>query len=379
MKIIPLLIGLVILAGALLLYRNPDITAPATTQSNPNTPKNSQGTVSEEAVQVVAETLQTPWAVAFLPNHAGILVTERPGKVRLISADGKLQETPAATLPSVKEISEGGLLGITLHPEFMKNKFVYLYYTYSASGNNTMNRVVRMKYENMRLSDEQIILDRIPGAPNHDGGRIKFGPDNLLYIGTGDAQEPSEAQNTRTLGGKILRVTDQGKPAPGNPFQNEVYSYGHRNVQGLAWNEAGELWATEHGRSGVASGLDELNLIKRGANYGWPDIEGTETRTGMTAPKRSSGSSTTWAPSGAAFVGNSLFFSGLRGRSLYEALIQNGSVSEVKEHFAGEYGRIREVILGPDGMLYITTSNTDGRGTPGASDDRLIKIDPQVL
>jgi glucose/arabinose dehydrogenase len=380
MKIILFIIAIGILCGAVFFYKNSLSTSSTTTKQSPvKEGSSAAGAENTEVVTVIAENLDTPWAIAFLPDDAGIFVTERSGRVRLIDASGNLQETPAATLSAVREISEGGLLGITLHPDFAENTFVYLYYTYSAAGNNTMNRVVRMTYADNRLTNEEIILDRIPGAPNHDGGRIKFGPDKFLYIGTGDAQEPSQAQDTGSLAGKILRVTDHGKPVPENPFKNAVYSYGHRNVQGLAWDADGVLWATEHGRSGVTSGLDELNRIQAGKNYGWPEIEGTETRSGMESPKRNSGATTTWAPSGADFVGDSFFFSGLRGRTLYEAVMQNGNVTEVKEHFSGEFGRIREVLTGPDGMLYITTSNTDGRGVPGATDDRLIRIDPARL
>ena len=236
-----------------------------------------------------------------------------------------------------------------------------------------------MTYTDNKLQAEKIIVDNIPGASNHNGGRIKFGPDNYLYIGTGDAQNPSQAQNVKTLGGKILRVTDEGKPAPGNPFNNEVYSYGHRNVQGLTWDKNGRLWTTEHGRSGIQSGYDEINLIERGKNYGWPDIEGDKTKAGMQTPKKHSGATSTWAPSGIAFLNNSLFFGGLRGQTLYEAVIQDDRIVDFKEHLSGKYGRLRDVIVGPDGMLYVTTSNRDGRGTPNATDDKVIRINPAKL
>lgn len=352
-----------------------------TERNNPTQPSSqSQGSIASqdgELLTVIAENLETPWALAFLPN-GGILVTERPGRVQLVTADGESQSSPVATLEGVKEIGEGGLLGIAIHPEFATNNFVYLYYTYSSSGEDTLNRVVRMTFQNNKLENEEVIVDAIPGAANHDGGRIKFGPDNFLYIGTGDAQQPTQAQNRNSLAGKILRVTDEGKPAPGNPFNNAVYSYGHRNVQGLAWNSEGQFWSTEHGPSGLQSGRDELNLIEPGNNYGWPEIEGDETRSGMEMPKRHSGN-TAWAPSGADFAGTSLFFSGLRGQTLYEAVISNGNVTELKEHFIKEFGRIREVVTGSDGMLYITTSNTDGRGDADDTDDKILKINPAKL
>lgn len=371
-----ILLGIVIVVLLVLwgfLSRNNSVIAPTTSQK-------PQQVISENAeevpqLSVIAENLDTPWALAFLPDNT-LLVTERAGHVKRINPDGTINDV--ATLASVREIGEGGLLGIAAHPDFTTNHYVYFYYTFSNSGDNTLNRVVRMTYENNTLGNETVIVDNIPGASNHNGGRIKFGPDNLLYIGTGDAQEPSQAQNKNTLGGKILRITDSGKVAPNNPFKTLVYSYGHRNVQGLAWSTTSKLWATEHGRSGVLSGLDELNLIVAGNNYGWPDIEGNETRSGMQTPKQNSGN-TTWAPSGASFVGNSLFFSGLRGQALYEAVINGDSVIEVKEHFKGELGRVREVITGPDGMLYITTSNKDGRGSVNAGDDKVIKVNPQKL
>ncbi|HRN71256.1 MAG TPA: PQQ-dependent sugar dehydrogenase, partial [Candidatus Woesebacteria bacterium] len=218
-------------------------------------------------IQIIAEGLDTPWSLVFLPDNS-LLVTERKGTVRKISANGQLDVNPVATLPNVLEIGEGGLLGMTLHPNFETNNYIYFYYTYRSNGNNTLNRVVRMTYTNNILSNEEILVNEIPGASNHNGGRIKFGPDNFLYITTGDAEEPSQAQNTNSLAGKILRVTDTGEPAPENPFNNRVYSYGHRNPQGLAWDTNGKLWSTEHGRSGIQSGLDEVNLIQAGKNYG---------------------------------------------------------------------------------------------------------------
>ena len=234
-----------------------------------------------------------------------------------------------------------------------------------------------MVYKNKTLLNEEIIVDKIPGAPNHNGGRIKFGPDGFLYITTGDAQNPSQAQDKNSLAGKILRLADDGKIPDDNPFGNHVYSYGHRNPQGLTWDNQGRLWATEHGRSGILSGLDEINLIEKGKNYGWPDIQGDEIKVQMESPKIHSGSDT-WAPGGAAFLNNSIFFGGLRGQTFYEAKI-NGEKLELKEHFKGEFGRIREVVVGSDKMLYITTSNLDGRGSPKQGDDKIIKINPSKL
>lgn len=325
-------------------------------------------------VRVIATGLDTPWGIVFLPDNS-MLVTERQGTVRFIDSQGNLDPNPIATIEDVNEISEGGLLGIDIHPDFKNNNYVYFYYTYSSEGNNTLNRVVRMAFKDKTLSDEQIVVDKIPGAPNHNGGRIKFGPDGRLYIGTGDAQEPSLAQNRDSLAGKILRVTDEGKVPADNPFGNPVYSYGHRNVQGLAWNSNKDLWVTEHG----PSANDELNSIRPGNNYGWPIIQGNQTQSALISPAATSGAEETWAPAGTAFIDNSLFFAGLRGQTLYEAVIENGKVADLKEHFNSAFGRLRDVIVGPDGLIYVTTSNKDGRGIPAANDDRIIRINPEKL
>lgn len=325
-------------------------------------------------VSVIAEGLEVPWAVVFLPE-GGLLVTEREGRVRRVTQDGKLAETPIATLSQVKQIGEGGLHGIALHPDFQNNHFVYLYYTYSGQGNNTLNRVSRFTYTNGTLVDESTMVDTIPGAANHDGGRIKFGPDNYLYITTGDAQQPSLAQNTDSLAGKILRVKDDGTPAPGNPFNNRVYSYGHRNPQGIAWDKDGNLHATEHGPSGTETGNDEFNKIDSGKNYGWPEIRGKEVKQGMVVPLIESGRGNTWAPAGLAFVGDKFYFAGLRGSALYE--VTDGS--NLNTYFKNDFGRLREVVAGPDGMLYVTTSNRDGRGIPKTGDDKILRINPSKL
>jgi len=327
---------------------------------------------------IITQNLEVPWAIAFLPDNR-MLVTERPGRVRIIDTNGTLEQIFAATINvHVESDGEGGLLGIVVHPNFSQNHFVYLYYTYKSGAGQTLNRVVRMKFENDKLINEKIIVDKIPGAIYHNGGRIKFGPDGYLYITTGDARNSSQAQDTNSLAGKILRVTDEGKAVPGNPFNNLVYSYGHRNPQGIAWNSSGQLWETEHGRTNP-TGYDEVNLIQSGGNYGWEVIQGSQTKNGMETPKRNSGATTTWAPSGASFVGNSLFFAGLKGETLYEAVIRNSQIVDFKEHLVGKYGRLREVVVGPDGMLYVTTSNKDRRGNPGSTDDKIIRVNPQKL
>lgn len=315
--------------------------------------------------EAIAQNLEVPWALAFLPNQ-DILITERTGRIRIIK-DGQLLKDPVAIISDVKQTGESGLHGIAIHPKYPENPYVYIYYTYSSESNNSLNRVSRFTFENTPgdgvFKDEQVIVDKIPGAVFHDGGRIKFGPDGYLYITTGDAQNPSLSQNKNSLAGKILRVKDGGKV--------ERYSYGHRNPQGITWDNQENLWSTEHGQSAT----DEINLVEIGKNYGWPTTRGDQKQQGMISPVLHSGSDT-WAPAGAAYHNVSIYFGGLRGQALFQFKIDT---SELKVHFKGQFGRIRDVVLGPDNMLYITTSNRDGRGNPIPDDDKIIRINPQKL
>lgn len=375
MKYIYIVIGMaVLIIGGVFYFLSPN-SIPTSTSSSIS---EKQNIVDVPATTVIAHNLDVPWAIAFLPDGR-MLVTERKGAVVIVDTNGTVESKLAGTIKvDTKSGSEGGLLGITLHSNFTQNQYVYFYYTYLSQGSETLNRIVRMKFEIDKLINEEIIVDKIPGALYHNGGRIKFGPDGFLYITTGDAQNSSQAQDSNSLAGKILKITDEGKTASGNPFNNLVYSYGHRNPQGIAWDSSGQLWETEHGRSSP-TGYDEVNLIQKGKNYGWEVIQGDKTKIGMETPKVNSGATTTWAPSGAAFVDNSLFFAGLKGETLYEAIIQNNQVVQVKKHLVGQFGRLREVVLGPDGMLYITTSNKDGRGTPSSTDDKIIRVNPKKL
>src|SRR3990167_3481431 len=382
--LILILVLIFILFIALILFRGLGRTDNTETKEgeigNSVVPQQSEPpkeTVEFPLISIFSQGLDTPWAIAFLAD-GNLLVTERKGTVRLVSKDGVLQDSPVAVISSAKEVGEGGLQGITLHPDFESNGFLYLYYTYAGSEGNTLNRVVRMVYKDGKLAGEQILIDSIPGAANHDGGRIKFGPDKMLYITTGDAQNPSNAQDTDSLSGKILRVTYEGNPAAGNPFRNRVYSYGHRNPQGISWDANGTLWETEHGPSGLETGNDEFNRIDIGKNYGWPEIRGKETREGMVTPIIESGRSDTWAPAGLAYINGKFYFGGLRGQALYRVTL-SGNSAELETFFKGEFGRLREVIAGPDNMLYITTSNRDGRGDPESDDDKVIRVNPEKL
>lgn len=334
--------------------------------------------VSEREVQevegsmVIAENLEIPWEIVFLPD-GNILVTERSGSLLRIGKDQQRY-----SIEGVQHIGEGGLLGMALHPDFEENRWVYLYFT-TQTQTGLENRVERYELRDDQLTGRTILLSGIPGAAFHDGGRIAFGPDGLLYITTGDAGDASSAQNPNSLSGAILRITTHGDIPEDNPFGNEVYSYGHRNPQGLTWDERGRLWSTEHGRSGVLSGLDELNLIEKGANYGWPVVEGDETRAGMKSPVLHSGSRTTWAPASAEYWDGSIFFGGLRGEALYEAKLTERGSTVLKTHFFKEFGRVRTVRLGPDNMLYLTTSNRDGRGEIKPGDDKIVRINPKIF
>jgi len=320
----------------------------------------------------VVKDLEIPWALDFLPDRS-IVFTERPGRVRLIAAGRGLLPQPLLEIPQVAHVGEGGLLGIAVHPDFTRNQFIYVYYTYR-EGNTLANRLVRYWKQGDSLTDATIILGGVPGASIHDGGRIKFGPDGYLYIAAGDASRPELAQDLDSLAGKILRIKDDGSIPADNPFPGSpVYSFGHRNPEGLAWDNLGRLWATEHG----SSANDELNLVLPGSNYGWPVIRGDEKSPGMESPVIHSGSDT-WAPSGIAFWNGSLFFSGLRGQSLFQVPLDSQPPS-LKRQLNGSFGRLREVVLGPDGFLYITTSNRDGRGVPTPSDDQIIRVNPRKL
>ncbi|APV43944.1 Glucose/arabinose dehydrogenase, beta-propeller fold [Dehalogenimonas formicexedens] len=314
----------------------------------------------------IAENLDIPWEMVFLPDKS-ILLTERPGTVRFIDSNRNLQNQPIFTITDVAAIGEGGLLGATLHPQFAINGWVYFYYTYQ-SGTGLANRVVRYTLHGTTFSDRTVIIEGIPGGNIHDGGRIKFGPDGLLYICVGETGNENLAQDLNSLAGKILRLTDDGTIPASNPFPDSaIYSYGHRNPEGLVWDDQGRLWETEHG----ASAQDEINLIEPGKNYGWPVIRGDQTAPGMTSPVLASGN-VTWAPSGLTIVAGSIYFAGLESQSLFKYDISTGKLTR---YLNGSFGRLRDVVAGPDDLLYILTNNRDGRGIPLTGDDRVIRID----
>jgi glucose/arabinose dehydrogenase len=322
--------------------------------------------------EVIAENLTIPWEVLFLPDGE-LLATERPGRVVLLRSNLEFE------LDGIRSVGEGGLLGAALHPNFEENGYIYLYQTTDLDG-QVRNRIVRYALQDEMLTFDRVILDNVPGARFHDGGRIMFGPDGYLYATVGDALSPDSAQDRSTLEGTLLRMNSEGEPAPGNPFNSLVYSYGHRNAQGITWDDAGNLWSSEHGRSGLRSGYDEINLITPGANYGWPESEGDTVLPNTVAPARHSTAEITWAPGDLQYHDGSLYMPGLRGETLYEAVLNGTQIIAWHEHVVGEYGRLRSVRVGPDGLLYLLTSNRDGRGNAVAdNDDRIIRINPKML
>ena len=332
-------------------------------------------------VEIVAENLKIPWSIAWAPDGT-IFFTERDGHLRTIQ-DGIVSESIFSV--DVGGV-EGGLLGIALDPNFEDNHYVYLYYTYN-DFLSTKNKVVRYVESNLSLSEDKILIDEIPGGPFHDGGRIKFGPDGKLYITTGDAGNVDLAQDKSSIAGKILRINSDGTIPGDNPFSDSpIYSIGHRNPQGLDWDDSGRLVATEHGPSGFYGiAHDEINLIEPGLNYGWPDIIGSQTKEGLITPILNTGDDT-WAPSGSDFYdgqkipdwNGKYFVATLRGTHLHmiEFDLENNKVISNEKLFDGEFGRLRDVATGPDGYLYILTSNKDGRGAPQVNDDKILRVVP---
>jgi len=331
-------------------------------------------------VETVAENLEVPWSIAFAPDGR-IFVTERVGKLRVIE-DGKLNPEPIKILNTVR--GEGGMLGIVLDPNFDENHYLYLHFTYSEFL-STFNKVVRFTEKDNQLSDEKVLIEKIPGGPFHDGGRIKFGPDDKLYITTGDAGNANLAQDLNSLAGKILRINRDGSIPDDNPFPNSpVFSYGHRNPQGIDWHPTSKiLVASEHG----SFAHDEINIVKAGKNYGWPIIIGDEEGPEFVNPILHTGDDT-WAPSGASFYNSDnisewsgkYFIATLRGNHLrmLDLDLENNVVVSSEALFSNTFGRLRDASMGPDGNLYLLTSNQDGRGSPVENDDRILKVVPLI-
>ena len=332
-----------------------------------------------QVVETVAQDLAVPWGLDFFPN-GDALVTERDS-TRVLRVTGErrvVQEV--GTLDAAAPEGEGGALGLVISPDYPGDRGVYFYLTTA-----TDNRIVRAELEGGVLGTPEVLLDGIPRGTIHDGGRLEFGPDGYLYASTGETGDPDLAQDRDSLAGKILRITPEGDPAPGNPFDSPVWSWGHRNVQGLAFDDRGRLWASEYG----SDTADELNLVEAGGNYGWPLVEGV-------APADAPGRdlvdpALTWSPedaspSGLAYADGALWMGALRGERLWRVPVtgsMSGSAADAAEavgrargFLVGDLGRIRSVGAAPDGSLWITTSNRDGRGEPVEEDDRILRVSP---
>ncbi|MBB5194135.1 PQQ-dependent sugar dehydrogenase [Anaerocolumna cellulosilytica] len=329
--------------------------------------------------EIVAENLRVPWAID-ISEDGTIYFTERIGNVQKIK-DGLLLSEPIVSLKS-PFISQGesGLMGLVLDPDFGENHYLYLMYTYRENG-SLYNRIVRFTEEDDKLTEETVIFDKIPASATHNGGRIKIGPDNKLYIATGDANNTELPQDKNSLGGKILRIELDGSIPVDNPFPDSpVYSLGFRNPQGIAFNSNAVMYASEHGELAQ----DEINVIIPGGNYGWPLYTGNEGSDSEDYQKPLVSNSTeTWAPSGLAFITQGpftgqLLAATLRGnRLLAVSLEADGTAAEaINSWLYGRYGRLRDVFQAKDGSIYLLTSNTDARGLPQSNDDKLIQLIP---
>lgn len=348
-------------------------------------------------VENVAESLEIVWSMRFAPDGR-MFFAERPGRVRVFE-NGKLRAAPLFTVPDVELSGESGLMGMALHPKFAENRFLYLAYAYQASGEQAV-KVVRYRETGDGLTDAKTIIERIPAARYHAGTRLGFGPaDGKLYVTTGDATNQSQAQKLDTLGGKTLRLNDDGTIPPDNPFVNrkdarpEIWTYGHRNAQGLDWQpETNLMFQTEHGPSlidGVSlfkrSGGDEVNVVERGKNYGWAKISHKTKREGMETAIIEY--SPAVAPASAMFYRgdlfpefkNNFFFGALKGEAIIRLVLDGRRVVAQEKFFVKTYGRIREIAEAPDGSIYFSTSNRDGRGDPTAADDRILRIVPEAV
>jgi glucose/arabinose dehydrogenase len=329
---------------------SPSGSSPSGSSPSGNSPGTGQPTVDAK----IDAGLQLPWSTVFLPDGTAV-ISERDSALLRTIAPGP-GSGPAGTLGKVPDVvpgGEGGLLGLALSPDFASDRYLYAYFTAASD-----NRIARLPLVEdagaLRLGAPEVIFTGIPKASTHNGGRIRFGPDGYLYVGTGDSQRRGQPQDRNALGGKILRITAEGRPAPGNPFAgNPVYSLGHRNVQGLAWDSAGRLWASEFGPDVD----DELNLIVPGGNYGWPEVTGAPHRAGFLDAKVVWPSTADSSPSGLEIIGDTAYLGALRGQRLWVVPLNGEFAGEPVGYFTREYGRIRNVSVAPDGRLWVLSNN----------------------
>ncbi len=338
-------------------------------------------------VETVIGNLEVVWSIVWAPDGR-MIFTERPGRVRVFE-NGKLRPEPLFTVPDVEPRGESGLMSIALHPQFVSNHLLYLSYAYSANGQQV--RVVRYRETPSGFADRKVIIENIPAAQFHAGCRLRFGPDGKLYITTGDATERELAQKLDSIAGKILRLNDDGTIPPDNPFvgqanaRPEIWAYGSRNSQGIDFQPGTDLlFETEHGPSGFdgPGGGDEVNIIERGKNYGWPVIHHRATQAGMESPLLEY--TPACAPASGTFYRGSqfpqfkgnFFFGCLAGTRIIRVTLDGRRVVSQEDLLKGKYGRIRDIAEGPDGYIYFSTSNRDGRGTPASDDDRILRLVP---
>ncbi|UKA48351.1 PQQ-dependent sugar dehydrogenase [Arthrobacter sp. FW305-123] len=346
---------LLILSGCTGSPSSPGTAAtPVATSGAPATeggPSTTASPMAPEVAQKLDVGLQLPWSVVFLPDGTAVVSERDSARIKSIRNG---QAATVDEVPGVDPGGEGGLLGLALSPGFATDRWLYAYFTSPDD-----NRIARMKLTGdaggtLALGEPEVVFSGMPKASTHNGGRIRFGPDGFLYVGTGDSQRREQPQDTNALGGKILRLTPEGRPAPGNPFgENPVYSYGHRNVQGLAWDSDGRLWASEFGPDVD----DELNLITPGGNYGWPAVTGAPGRSGMIDAKVVWPSTSEASPSGLEIVDGIAYTGALRGQRLWTVPLDGETAGSPVAYFTGQYGRLRDVARAPDGTLWVISNN----------------------
>lgn len=346
----------------------PSTTASSTAPSPAPSPTSASptpiGPPRPEIAGTIANDFDVPWGLIFLSNGDALVSERNSGKIIRVTPAGKkttLGEVAGVVPP--RGIGEGGLLGIATAPGDEETLFVY--YTTSSD-----DRVARVSLAGGKVSQPTAVLPDIPTSTHHHGGRLLFDADGMLLVATGDAEQSDLAQDRDALAGKILRIRPDGRAAPGNPFDNRTWSYGHRNVEGLAFDPAGRLWATEFGEKEA----DELNLITPGGNYGWPDVEGRSDDDDFVNPKVVWEPTSSCSPAGLAITRSTAFVGALQGQCLFAVPLDGTDAGEPQAYFAEDHGRIRNAVVAPDGSLWMTTSNTDGRIEPGSDDDKILRV-----
>jgi glucose/arabinose dehydrogenase len=364
-----LLSGMAVLGAAALVGCSRDgdsssrPSSPASTSPASLAPERSDTRASVPTVTAtIASGLNVPWGIAFMSGGDALVSQRDEGTIVRVSAGGTVTRVGGVPGASGRAGGEGGLLGLALPPG--DDSVVFAYVTTAAD-----DRIVRMTLTDDALGSPEPILTGIPVGSRHHGGRLLFGPAGDLFVSTGDAGNGRLAQDRDSLAGKILHIDQDGAPHPDNPFGNRTWSYGHRNVEGLALDADGRLWATEFGEKSA----DELNLIRRGGNFGWPRVEGTGGGDGLVDPL------VTWStdeasPAGMAIVDQIAYVGALQGECLFAVPLDGTTAGRPVAHLAGDHGRIRSVAAAPGKSLWVTTSNTDGRGRPGRQDDRILRV-----